>query len=1039
MTKWTHEQLQSIETEGCNIIVSAGAGSGKTAVLTERVIQKLKRGIHIDSLLILTFTRAAAGEMRERIRSSIKEDPLLVEELTKIDSAYITTFDSFALSTVKKYYYLLGVPIDISISDASIMELEKQRILDEVFEEMYNIEDPDFLTLINDFCLKDDADLKEDILNLNAKLDLRYDKEQYLRNYSELYFDEEKIIEDIKLYNQFLLNKIEVIKDLTCKLTQTAEGNYIKDVYDCLNPLFSSTTYDEIELNSFVTLPRLPNGSTDETKKRKDLLVKELKSLCKLLSYKDENSIKEEILSTKIYASGIIKIITRFDEKLSLYKKKNAMYEFTDIAKMAIEVIEKNEDIRNEMRNSFSEILLDEYQDTSSLQEQFISDIQNNNVYMVGDIKQSIYRFRNANPYIFKNKYDAYKMKQGGIKIDLMKNFRSRREVLNNINTVFEHIMDDTIGGAEYQDGHEMVFGNLNYEEIGNTKENHNFEFLTYQYDRDSKYSEEEIEIFTIATDIKNKVNNHYKVFDKDIGGVRDINYSDFVILLDRSKNFRLYKKIFEYLEIPLMIYQDESLKSGYDLDIIKNILRLIVKIYENTYDTEFKYAFMSIARSYLVAMRDEDIFTCINNQEYSRIEFIQIIKELSSELNFLENSEIIEKIIQKFKFHEKLITVGNIEESMIRLEYIYNLSKNFSKLGYDIYDMINYIENISKGGLDIKYSLNTNNTSAVKIMTIHKSKGLEFPICYFPGLYESFNISDIKERFTYSTKYGLLLPAFNNGMKSTIYKKMYKDEYMLEEISEKIRLFYVAMTRAKEKMIFIGNIQDIICDSNSKQVIDSYTRSKYTSFLDIINSIKGYIEPYIININLNELPLTKDYNFMKVADMGKILSNNSKPINVEDRIVIKRNTEREHFSKSNYQVIDKKTKQNMEFGTYIHKIMEMIDFKNPQLNDLKISEFYKNKIKAFLKQPIFSEDVKNIYKEYEFITSKQGVIMHGIIDLLLEYNTYYNIVDYKTKEIDDLEYEKQLKGYKDFIEDITGKPANIYIYSILDEKLKKL
>lgn len=1039
MARWTNEQLQAIETEGSNIIVSAGAGSGKTAVLTERVIRKLKKGIDIDSLLILTFTKAAAGEMKERIRKSIEKDPDLKEQLEKIDSAYITTFDSFALSTVKKYSYLLELPMTITVAEASIMTLVKEQFMDEVFEEMYESDDCDFKTFISDFCLKDDKDLREQVLNLNNKLDLRYDKEEYLHAYLEKEFSDEKINEDIKKYIDLLKSKIDIVKNLTKDFEELVDSDYLNKVKDTLNPLFYSETYTEIRNNINIDFPRLPNGSTDEIKNKKEQIVKELKNLKDLTIPEKEETIKNDILSTKCYAKSIITIINKFDQKLTAYKKANNMYEFNDIAKLAIKIVDTYPDVQLEMKHKFSEILLDEYQDTSDLQEKFIGCISNNNVYMVGDIKQSIYRFRNANPYIFKNKYDNYANNNGGIKIDLMKNFRSRREVLYNINEIFDHVMDDNIGGAEYQEGHQMIFGNTSYEENGTTKDNHNFEFLTYQYNKDSKYKKEEIEIFLVAHDIKEKVESKYQVFDKDKSILRPIEYKDFVILLDRSKNFTLYKKIFEYVGIPLMIYQDESLRNGYDLDIIKNILKLIVKVKNTTYDIEFKYAFMSIARSYLVKLDDEIIFKCIKNENYKDIDFIKKVELLAKDIDELDNHEIMIRIIEDFNFYEKIITIGNIEESLVRFEYLVNLSSNLSLLGYDINDMVTYFENITEHELDIKYSLNTQDTDAVKIMTIHKSKGLEYHICYFPNLYETFNTLEIKERFSYDKEFGLILPVCKNGIKSTIYKKMYREKYLLEEISEKIRLFYVALTRAKEKMIFIGDIKNIMCSVNSKKVIDTYTRTHYSSFLDIINSIKSFIEPYIINIDIEKLHISKEYNFTKELNYQQIIEKNSNTIIVDELSVETKEIDNSHYSKENKQLITKEIKKNMEFGTYIHGLFEMIDFRNPNIEELPISQFYKNKVQAFLSQEIFTKPVKNIYHEHEFIYRENNKERHGIIDLILEYEDGYAIIDYKTKGIEDIEYQKQLEGYKEYLQNITNSKVDIYIYSILDEKIKKL
>ncbi|HAB66033.1 MAG TPA: hypothetical protein DCE23_01565, partial [Firmicutes bacterium] len=215
----------------------------------------------------------------------------------------------------------------------------------------------------------------------------------------------------------------------------------------------------------------------------------------------------------------------------------------------------------------------DEYQDTNDIQETFISLIENNNVYMVGDVKQSIYRFRNANPYIFKNKYDAYSNNQNGIKIDLVQNFRSRSEVLDNINTVFKLIMDDEIGGAAYEQSHQMIYGNKSYISEGKTDYNYNFEILEYNLPDDKTYSKAEIEIFTIAKDIKNKVSSKYQIFDKDEKVLRDISYKDFVILLDRSADFDLYKKIFEYEGIPLTVFKELNLNNSNDIYILKNII----------------------------------------------------------------------------------------------------------------------------------------------------------------------------------------------------------------------------------------------------------------------------------------------------------------------------------------------------------------------------------------------------------------------------------------------------------------------------------
>ena len=572
MPNWTKEQEDAIYKDNSNIIVSAGAGSGKTAVLSERVLRKLKSGVSISNLLILTFTKAAAHEMKERIKSKIKSIPELKDELLKVDSAYITTFDSYALSIVKKYGYLINVSSNCSIVEKSIIDIKKMEFMDSTFMELYESKDPEFLKFIDTFCTKDDKQIKSYMLSIISKLDLIYNLDDYLDNYLKDFYAEEYINNSIKEYEELLIEKIGHLNKLFLDLEEYVEVEYYEKISLELSELLLSDNYNSIKQN-IKSIPQLPKNSLEEAKKIKEEMSSIIKELTMLCEYSSIDDIKNIIYKTKENVSVIIKIVKKFNEKINDYKFSNDVYEFLDIAKMSIKILEQNEDIRNDIKNNLNEILIDEYQDTSDLQDLFISYIENNNCYMVGDIKQSIYRFRNANPNLFKNKYDKYTSCIDGIKIDLNKNFRSRSEVLNNINLVFDDIMTNMSGGADYKKSHRMVFGNSIYDTIGNTNQNNNMEFLVYDYNKDNIYKKEEIEIFIIANDIKNKIESGYKIFDKDTKEIRNIKYSDIAILLDRSTNFSLYKKIFEYLNIPLSIYKDEVLTNNTTINIIKNII----------------------------------------------------------------------------------------------------------------------------------------------------------------------------------------------------------------------------------------------------------------------------------------------------------------------------------------------------------------------------------------------------------------------------------------------------------------------------------
>ena len=553
---WTKEQEEAINTEGTNIIVSAGAGSGKTAVLTARVQRKLLSGVHINELLVLTFTNAAAAEMKERIRKTINKTEGLENEKDLVDSAYITTFDSFALSIVKKYHTYLNITNKIKITDQAIIDIKKNEILDEIFDEYYLSPKKKFLNLINNFCLKDDKNLKDSILNIYKKIELKYDKDLFLDEYLNNFFTDYKINEYIKEYTSILMSKKRTIRDLINKLDEYFDGDFVAKVEDSLSKLLKAKCYDDFKELDIKTVV-VPKNSPEEGKRIKSTIFEIVKQIKEYCIYDSEEEIKDEIYSTRENVEVIIEILKELNKRLNTYKLENEIFNFNDIAYLAIKVVLENYDIREELTNSFNEILVDEYQDTNDTQERFISLISKNNVYMVGDIKQSIYRFRNANPYIFKSKYDSYSNSNKGIKIDLLKNFRSRDNVLQNINLLFDLFMDDEIGGADYKVSHRMIFGNNTYINEGKTDQNYDMDIITYN-DKEIDVSKDEEEAFIIGNDIKTKIENKFQIFDKDNLILRDVEYNDFVILLDKSKNFELYKKVFEYLHIPISILKDE-------------------------------------------------------------------------------------------------------------------------------------------------------------------------------------------------------------------------------------------------------------------------------------------------------------------------------------------------------------------------------------------------------------------------------------------------------------------------------------------------
>ena len=1038
MPKWTKEQEEAIVKSGSNIIVSAGAGSGKTAVLSERVINKIQNGIHVNELLILTFTRAAADEMKDRIRKKIGKIPEFKDELTLLSSAYITTFDSFALSVVKKYHYLLNISSNIAITDESIVKLEQKKILDNIFEELYKEKNENFINLIKKYCIKNDKSLKSNILSLCNKISDYIDRDEFIDNVINNFYEEENVNNLLTKYKEFINDKKKAIMLELDNMNMYFDYDYCMSLQNsCLGIL--KANIDELHLYESIKLPSAPRGSEEEAKEVKANLKKLVDDLISYGNYGTLEDIKNDILSSKETVITILEIVKSYLNEVEKYKKENNIYTFSDISRLSIKILKENESVRNELKYSFKEIMIDEYQDTNDVQDIFISMIANNNVYMVGDIKQSIYRFRGSNPNIFKEKYSNYSKNIGGYKIDLIKNFRSRYEVLDNINKVFDLIMDSSLGSAEYRETHEMVYGNTAYDSEKINDFNYDFEVLEYMNNKkETGFDNSEVEIFMIAKDIKDKMKNKLKVFDKETSKLRDATYNDFVIILDRSKYFDSFKKIFEYLDIPLTILKDGKLNASTDIYLIKNIVDLIIHINDNNLNEDFKYDFVSIARSFLYEYTDENIFDIINSKNYKET---TIYKDFSSikNINIKTSNEIFNDILDITDFYNKLYKIGDYENTNVRLETISKLSSSLSNLGLSIIDFRDYLNDIIENNEDIKYTTFSSNSDSVKILTIHKSKGLEYPVCYFADLDHEFNTSELKDKFICDKNYGLIVPSNMEDITTSVIKELYKKDFIKEEISEKIRLFYVALTRAREKMIIVLPEKETKkLEKNENGVIEEIRRLSFSKLSDFMYGVKDYLDKYFKTIDITKLGLTKDYQYNKTINI-KDNTNIKDDINVEEINIKNDIAEEKHFSKETNVLSTKEEIKMMKYGTRIHEYLELIDYKNPNLSLIK-DTFIKDKIEKFLNNDLL-KNIKdsNIYHEYEFYYEKDNINYHGIIDLMLEYDEHIDIIDFKLKSITDDNYKSQLYGYKNYIENITNKKVNTYLYSILNEKIESI
>ncbi len=804
---YTPDQQKAITAKGQNIIVSAGAGSGKTQVLTARVVHFIKNeGYTLDEFLILTFTNLAAAEMKERIRKALKKENL--SDYRKVDTASICTFDSYALSLVKSYHLMLKVSKDIAIIDTNLIEVRKRTILNDIFEGYYEQEDETFCQMIEHFCYKDDADIKKLILKIYQKAILANDTSEYLDSFTKNYFNETLINEITNdLYN-YIKTKSKLLKSLIENLSFDCLS--AKDprplrivVEDLFTQYFNASTYDELITNFPFDLGiKQPNKmlETDKEKYKKfkdqyDKFKVELKTLPKTKA-----EIETKIMNNLEYAEKMIEIIKILDQKINAYKTNYQVYEFSDIAKMALKLVKENPEVKAKIKDQLKMIMIDEYQDTSFLQEAFINEIASNNVYMVGDVKQSIYRFRNARCDIFVDKYEQYKNKGQGLAIDLKKNFRSRKEVLDDINYIFKNIMTKNCGGAAYQEDHLIEFGNLAYQEARPTNLTHS-EFLIYNPDDKA----DDYEARLIAKDIITKMNQHYQVMTKDETGnpsLRDCTYSDFCILMDRGTNFEQYLKVFNEYQIPLFVEQDENIASTAIVLILINLLKVVKGLTNKEPFDTYKKAYISLARSFLYNKTDEEIYQIITNHTYYKSDVINDISNILYDTKAYPFVIQFEQLIFRLDIYHKCIKLGDVTKNEKYLDTLINLFTNLSHLDYTVDDLIDYLEKIDEYDLKITLSSTGSNINSVKLMNIHKSKGLEFNIVYYSGLNARFNQSEIKEGYNISEHYGLILPTAED--ETDFIKLLNKEQELKEDLSEHIRLFYVALTRAKEKMIFV-------------------------------------------------------------------------------------------------------------------------------------------------------------------------------------------------------------------------------------------
>ncbi len=1012
--KWSSEQLDAITKDGTNILVSAGAGSGKTAVLTERIVRLVEKGTPINRFLVMTFTKAAAAEMKQRIRDKISHIDSLKEQLSLIDESHIETFDAFAFWVVKKYGYRLQIDKNIDIIEKSIFTVEYRKLIDKTFERLYKEKDQGVIDLIHAFCIKNTNNVKDIVQNAIDLACKKENKYQFLQNLTTYYFTNDFISSCLKEAYQKCIDLVKTLRAQSEELENIDDANALCDYFDGILSL-----RDYQELYDFLSSHSLPNkpskGYSEEGSKERDLIRKKYSNSTKnILSYGTLQIIQDRQLANQKYVETIVKIAVEVEQQMDKFRFEHKSYSFSDIALLCTSLL-GIEEVRNEVKNMFDYILIDEYQDTNDIQESVIQKLGKNNVYMVGDVKQSIYRFRNANCEIFNDKYEEYKKKNGGIEIDLNTSFRSRSQIVNLINDMFSKLMTKQNNIIDYDNGHHFKYGQTKYDSNFDSRENYDLEIFIYNDEK--KVNKIEVESNLVADDIISKINREMLVFDKDSGSMRKASFKDFAIILDRSTKYDEISRVFGERNIPLRIINDAAIKSLDITKVVKNLVKLINLYAKHEENVEFKHAFISVARSFLIQMKDDEIYHLFasNDGLYKTSELYKKIGEIASTINSSSLVDIIKSIYSTFDIYQAIITIGDYLFHSRVCDKFLTFAESMSKLEYSLDDFVEYFNMLDKFDLDIPFSLTPQTDDAVTLINIHKSKGLEYPFCYFLGMSYSFNRNSNHSSFLISSDYGVCLPVIDsNGGDESLFIHLLRQKDIAEDFEEKLRLFYVALTRAREKIIITCPVSSL-----TKPIDDIKNASSLISFINVLNLAQRCgVTKTIVNDKLDLSYLEPQGYDIEICE----IETEHVPI------------EKHRISKRADSDIDVSL---LDFGTLMHFLIESVDFDTKDTSFIDDKQ-YRKYIDNILNCPLFKGVSNNhIIREYEFYD--EATNLHGVIDCLVIHSDHIDIIDFKLKNISDEEYELQLKTYRDYVATLSTLPIRTFLLSIVDGAYREI
>lgn len=928
--KWTPAQKNAIDTRDCNVLVSAAAGSGKTAVLVERIISMITdpdKNIDIDRLVVVTFTKAAAAQMKDKIRkaldSMLDENPgdmNLLRQITLLNNAQITTIDSFCLWIIRNHFPEVNLDPGFRIMDEGEKKLIENDVLEDVLEEFYAEADEEFFNLVDAFGMgRDDSGLVSIIDKIyrfsrsNPWIDEWFD--ECMLVYDDETYDNPAIKELYDSIKNVLLNYRDKYNRLVEICSEPAgpaayTGALQSDLLG-INEMINSQDFGElgrkVRTFSFEALSRKKDAGADPDikeyiKGQRKLFKDYIGRLNDKIFLKDDEGIFADMQGAGIQIRTLLKVAKVYAKRVSEVKREKGIIDFNDMEHLALSILVKKEDGKlvytetaDKLANRFEEILIDEYQDSNQLQEVILNAVsktrlsgENNNIYMVGDVKQSIYKFRLACPELFIEKYDTYGETGDNVRIELQKNFRSRENVLECANDVFSHIMNKNFSGIGYDESVRLNAGFPYPEYSGNNygdDANKSTDVILISSENEEEATTRELEADRLAKLIEGIVSSGVNVYDADENIYRPAEYRDIVILTrsvtgwadtfadalmdrgipaytDSSTGYFSVREIQVILSMLTIVdnpVQEISLAAAMmsyfggftaaELGMVRKLGREHAD--KNTHNNLYEHLKVTAGLGEVVAAHGEAI--AADDLNIRRLSgkcalFLAKLTEYRDKSSVEPLYDLCWEMIYDSGYYDYVGTMPAGAQRQANLNVLLERAAGYGKSSYSgLFNFLRYIERLKKFDEDFaEGAASLDNENLVRIMSIHKSKGLEFPIVILAGAHKSINFMDATAPVLVDQNLGIAVDYVDLERRTktpTIIKGAMARRIVRESISEEERLLYVAMTRAREKLIITGVVKD------ADKTLDKYRGSAeqlaadgMLSFADSEN-IKNYLD----------------------------------------------------------------------------------------------------------------------------------------------------------------------------------------------------